>query len=105
MFSIIKKMFSSEELDYSTLMEKGAAVVDVRSPSEYAGGHVKGAVNIPLGGIQSSLSKLKNKNKPVITCCRSGARSGQAASILNEAGIEAYNGGSWGQVQSAIDSL
>lgn len=52
-----------------------------------------GAINIPLGDIQNHALKLKRQNKPIITCCRSGARSGSAAVTLKNVGIEVYNEG------------
>ena len=105
MLQLIKNLFKQEGLDYESLMKKGAKIIDVRTPAEFAGGHVEGSVNIPLGDIQNHIVKLKRDNKPVITCCRSGARSGRAKTMLKNAGIEVYNGGSWGQVQEHWPSL
>jgi rhodanese-related sulfurtransferase len=70
-------------------------IVDVRTPGEFNSGHGKGAINIPLDSISSRVAELKKMNKPVITCCRSGSRSGMAKRILSSAGIECYNGGPW----------
>lgn len=96
-------LFSSKPaVDYSDLVRNGAIIVDVRTPGEFAQGHIKGSVNIPLDTIGSRVSELKQKNKPVITCCRSGARSGTAKSILVDAGIECYNGGAWDSLQNNI---
>lgn len=87
---------------YKELLSKGAIVVDVRTPGEFNIGHVTGAINIPLDSIRTHVQELKNKNVPVITCCRSGARSGSAKSILTEAGIECYNGGPWDSLQQQL---
>ena len=93
-------LFSSKPaVDFSELVRNGALIVDVRTPGEFAQGHIKGAVNIPLDSIRSRVAELKAKNKPVITCCRSGARSGSAKTILTEAGVECYNGGAWDSLQ------
>jgi rhodanese-related sulfurtransferase len=54
------------------LVKNGAQIIDVRTPAEYNGGHIKGAKNIPLQSLNQNLGKI-NKNKPVITCCASGA--------------------------------
>jgi len=105
MLSVFKNLFAQETLDYSDLMSRGAVIVDVRTPAEFAEGHVKGSLNMPLGNLEYHMAELKRKNKPVITCCRSGARSGSAASILNNAGLEAHNGGSWNQVQQELAKL
>lgn len=96
-------LFSSKPaVDFSELVKNGAIIVDVRTPGEFAQGHVKGSLNIPLDSIRNRVSELKSKNKPVITCCRSGARSGSAKSILTDAGIECYNGGPWDSLQSQL---
>ena len=70
-------------------------VVDVRTPSEFMGGHVAGSVNIPLQEIPGRLSELKAITESIILCCASGGRSFQAASYLNGHGITCYDGGSW----------
>ena len=94
MLGFIKKLFGSG-VDLSKKMSDGAIIVDVRSPGEYAGGHVKGSKNIPLDKISGKIEAIKKWNKPVITCCASGMRSGSAASILKNNGVEAYNAGPW----------
>lgn len=83
-------------------LEKGAVVIDVRTIEEFREGHVQGSKNIPLNTIGSHLEEIKNMNKPVITCCRSGARSGSAATILKQQGVDAINGGPWGSVSNCI---
>jgi phage shock protein E len=56
-----------------------------------------------LGDITNHIPKLKKAGKPIIACCRSGARSGRATGILKNAGIDAYNGGSWNSVHENIN--
>ncbi|MBN8698762.1 MAG: rhodanese-like domain-containing protein [Chitinophagales bacterium] len=91
------------QTDYTDLLQRGAVIVDVRSRGEYAGGHIKGSLNIPLDQLQGNLSKLKDKNKPVITCCASGMRSASARAILKSNGYsEVYNGGGWASLQNKI---
>ena len=70
-------------------------IVDVRTPSEFNGGSVAGALNFPLNEIPLRLEELDALKKPLILCCRSGNRSGQAQHFLSNKGIECYNGGSW----------
>lgn len=65
---------------------KGAFLVDVRTPEEFAMGSVKGAVNIPLDEVENRINEFKGKPS-VIVFCRSGNRSGQAKSILEANGI------------------
>lgn len=85
------------------LIENGAFLVDVRTPEEFAEGHVNASVNIPLDQIAFRLEEFKGKSH-VIVFCRSGARSGMAKSILNQAGIDnVTNGGTWGDLKALID--
>lgn len=96
MLEKIKKMLGiGPKVDLGEVVARGATILDVRTSGEFAGGHVKGSVNIPLNVLQSQLGKLK-KDKPVITCCASGMRSSSARSVLLANGFkEVYNGGSW----------
>lgn len=71
--------------DARALVKSGATLVDVRSPEEYASGHIDGALNIPVQQIDSRAGEIPT-GKPVVLYCRSGARSGQAASILRGKG-------------------
>jgi phage shock protein E len=103
MFSILKKLFgAAPSTDFRQLVTDGALIVDVRTPAEFQSGHIKKSVNIPLGEIKSKVNDLKKKNIPIITCCRSGNRSGMAKSILEASGIECYNGGAWNSLNSKI---
>ncbi|MFN8236868.1 MAG: rhodanese-like domain-containing protein [Chitinophagales bacterium] len=103
MLQMIKKLFSSApKADYKELLKNGAMIIDVRTKAEYQNGHIKGSVNIPLNNLSNHYSKLK-KDQPIITCCTSGIRSGQAKSILQSNGFkEVYNGGGWMSLQSKI---
>jgi rhodanese-related sulfurtransferase len=69
-------------------LEAGLTLLDVRSPAEFSGelGHIPGAVLIPLGELRGRLGEL-SRERPVITVCRSGARSAQASLILEKAGF------------------
>lgn len=73
---------------------ENASFVDVRQPEEFAEAHYPGAINIPLGEISQRLDEFKNMQAPIFAYCKSGARSGMAASILKQAGIlEIHNAG------------
>lgn len=77
------------------LLRRGAVVVDVRGPEEYAAGARPGSLNIPLGALAARANEL-DASKPVIVCCASGTRSGMAAGILKSRGFrEVVNAGSW----------
>jgi len=78
MFESIKNLFGLEKTDYAQLVKDGAIIIDVRSKGEFAGGHIRGSINISLDKIGSNISQLKKKNKPIITCCASGMRSASA---------------------------
>ena len=69
-------------------------IVDVRTPGEFVGGHVAGSVNIPLNEVVSRINELK-EIQPLVLCCESGVRSGQAADYLSEQGLDVVNGGGW----------
>ena len=83
-------------------IDKGAVIIDVRTPGEFQGGHIKGSKNIPLNTIGNQIDSIKKLNKPVIACCASGMRSAQATSILKNNGIEAMNGGGWSSLQNKL---
>jgi len=104
MLSTIKQLFGlGPKVDLSELVKNGAIILDVRSKGEYAGGHIKGSINIPVDTLGSNLSKLKDKNKPIITCCASGMRSASAKSILKSNGYTTvHNGGGWSSLQYKI---
>ncbi len=97
-----KKLFGGDSTNYKGLVNKGAIIVDVRSAGEYSGGHINGSINIPVETIQSKMPELKKKGKPVITVCRSGARSAMAQNALVAAGVEAYNGGPWFSLEKKL---
>lgn len=70
-----------------SLVAAGARLVDVRSPGEFAGGHLDGALNVPVGDLSKRVAELGDKTKPVVLYCASGMRSASAASTLRRAGF------------------
>ena len=66
----------------------GVVVLDVRTPEEFASGHLVGAVNINLesGSFESDIAGL-DQGAPYAVYCRSGNRSGQAMGIMQDAGF------------------
>jgi len=87
-------------------IQKGAVIIDVRTPHEYDNGRIPGSINIPVDRISASIERIKSMRKPVIVCCNSGTRSGKAKDILKSAGLqEVYNGGSWESVLRIINKL
>ncbi len=102
MLGFLKKIFGGTTINYKELVTNGAIIVDVRTSGEFKAGHIPGSKNFPLDNIRTKVADLKKLNKPVITVCRSGARSGMAKGILKSAGIEVYNGGAWTSLKSKI---
>jgi len=96
MINFLKNIFTSgPKVDLQEIISKGAIIIDVRTVKEFQAGHLNNSMNIPLDKLPESLSKL-DKNKPVITCCASGARSAAARRFLLSNGfIDVVNGGSW----------
>jgi len=66
-----------------------AVVLDVRSMAEFKDGHIVNAINIPLNGLGNNVKQIeKHRDKPIVTVCRSGSRSGSACAILRKHGFE-----------------
>lgn len=94
--SIINFFRGGPPTDFATLSRNGAIILDVRSKSEFATGHIKGALNIPVNELAKRLDQLPDKKRPVVTCCASGVRSASAAAILKSSGyVSVFNGGGW----------
>lgn len=95
--------FKSNSTDYiADFKSRNAVIVDVRTPGEFRQGAIKGSKNIPLQELNNHLDELKKLNRPLITCCASGMRSGSAASILKRNGIEVVNGGGWMSLEQRL---
>ncbi|HEY1116551.1 MAG TPA: rhodanese-like domain-containing protein [Acidimicrobiales bacterium] len=71
-------------------LEQGAALVDVREPSEYREGHVPGARNIPMGQLTARLDEI-DRHRPVHVVCATGNRSGAMTDVLTAQGFDASN--------------
>lgn len=104
MLNTLKQLLGfGPKTDYAALKRNGAIILDVRSKSEFAGGHIKNSINIPVDVLPQHLNKLKNKNTPIITCCATGNRSGMAKRILKSKGYDqVYNGGGWRSLNNKI---
>ncbi len=87
-------------------LRRGAIVIDVRTPQEFDQGKVPESINIPLDRIAANAERIKNMNRPVVFCCASGARSGNAVNVMKGKGLkEVYNGGSWYHVLKILKSF
>jgi len=90
-------------MSYEKINLKEATIVDVREPSEFSAGNVEGSINIPLGQVPNKVDEFKNMKKPLVLCCLSGNRSGQAVQFLTANGVdEIYNGGGWEEVSTQL---
>jgi rhodanese-related sulfurtransferase len=83
-------------------LDKEAVVLDVRTDEEYDDGHVEGSLHIVLDELEYEIDQIKALQKPIITCCRSGARSERAKDLLLENDIDVINGGPWQNVESYL---
>ncbi|MBP6873638.1 MAG: FAD-dependent oxidoreductase [Clostridia bacterium] len=85
----VLKQFHWNEVD-GLPSDGRVTLLDTRTPSEYARGHVNGFINIPLDVLRENIQKI-DKSKPVYVMCQSGLRSYIASRILNLQGFDAYN--------------
>lgn len=85
------------------MIDDGALVIDVRSPKEYAEGHLEAVPNIPHDDIAELIKVIgNNKSRPVVLYCRSGHRAGVSQEALAEAGYtNIFNGLGLSNLQSA----
>lgn len=97
MLNFLKSLFGGADTGkLDEMRAQGAVIVDVRSPGEFAAGHAKGAVNMPLDTLDSKVAAIKKYQKPVILCCASGMRSSRAMALLSSKGVtDLYDAGSW----------
>lgn len=72
------------------LVQDGAWLLDVRSPEEYADGHIDGARNFPVDRLEAEVAKLP-RDRPLVVYCAVGSRSARAAQILAAAGFDVRN--------------
>ena len=79
--------FGTKTNDVQEYVQKGAIILDVRTPAEFKDGHIKGSKNIALQTLNGQVETIKKWNKPIIACCKSGMRSAHATSILKQNGI------------------
>lgn len=83
-----KQPMSPLDPDHRQLVAAGALLLDVRTPSEFAEGHLAGATNLPVQQLAVRLHELGSRSRPVVVYCRSGGRSAQAAAMLSAAGYQ-----------------
>lgn len=77
-------------MSHNIILDKinaGAAIIDVRSPDEYADGYYPGARNIPVSVLLSRIADVGPKDHPVVVYCASGGRSALALQLLKANGF------------------
>ena len=99
---LLNLLFGNNEKTIKDFQSQGAVIIDVRTVAEFKQGAIKGSKNIPLQILSSKLKDIKKLDKPVITCCASGVRSGRAATILKREGIPSVNGGGWKELNALL---
>lgn len=83
--------------DARSLVADGAMLVDVRSPGEFSGGHIEGAVSIPIQELAARVDELGDQSGPIVLYCQSGARSAMAKRLLESKGFtDVHDMGSMG---------
>ena len=81
---------------------KDYTIVDVRTVAEFNGGNVAGSINIPLQEVVEREAEVMELKQPVMFCCLSGGRSGQATDYFKSKGLDCENGGGWLEVVEAL---
>jgi len=80
----------AEQLASRLENDAGVTIIDVREPDELRGplGHIRGALNLPIGELPNRLTDIKAlKDRPIVLVCRTDKRSANAAAILGDAGF------------------
>ena len=73
--------------DARELVANGAMLLDVRSSEEFSGGHIEGAINIPIQELAGRLDELGDKSSPIVVYCQVGGRSVMAKRLLESNGF------------------
>ncbi|MFP5276808.1 MAG: rhodanese-like domain-containing protein [Acidobacteriota bacterium] len=85
-------------------LKNGAVVIDVRSPGEFAGGHLPQALNMPVDQVETLVPRrVKDRSQVLLLHCQSGMRSGVAKKKLQALGYRnAFNLGSYGRAARIV---
>jgi phage shock protein E len=97
MMNLFKSLFGGAKTgQIAEARARGAVIIDVRTPAEFAGGHAEGAINMPLDTLEAELNAIKQYQKPIVLCCASGMRRGRANALLAGRGVpDLHDAGSW----------
>ena len=89
--SLFDKLFNRTDINAAVEEFRslpGAFLIDVRTGPEYEAGHIEGSINVPLNSIHYIVNHVRNIEAPIYVYCQSGARSGQAVSMIREMGFK-----------------
>ena len=92
--SFLDKLFHKTDINAAVEEFKstpGAYLIDVRTGPEYEAGHIEGSINVPLHSIHFIVNHVRDIHAPLFVYCQSGARSGQATSMIKEMGFKNVN--------------
>ena len=99
---LLNALFGKSTNNVAEYIAQDAVILDVRTLSEFQGGHIKNALHIPVQELGNRFNEVKKLNKPVIAYCASGMRSGSATNMLKSKGIDVINGGGMGSLQPKL---
>lgn len=99
---LLSLLFGNKTNTIKSFQNEGAIIIDVRTSKEYKQGAIAGSINIPLQNIKTKIKDIQDFKKPIITCCASGIRSANAASILKSNNIKVINGGGWTSLKNKL---
>ncbi|RSD26239.1 rhodanese-like domain-containing protein [Mesobacillus subterraneus] len=83
----VSQITTAQLRDTMKSKQPGTQYLDVRTPGEYKGNHIKGFKNIPLQQLAKRTGEL-SQDKEVVVICQSGMRSSQASKLLKKAGFK-----------------
>lgn len=95
-------IFGAKKSKIESFIKNDAVILDVRTQREWDNGHIENSKHIPLNELKNRIEEIKSLNKPIITCCESGVRSGSAAAMLRSHRIEVLNGGGWHSLSNKL---
>lgn len=106
LLTLLKRLGQVSPASAKAYLAGGALVIDVRSPGEFASGHLRNAINIPLAEIETAVPRrVKDKSKVLLLHCQSGMRSGVASKKLKRLGYaHTYNLGSYSRAAQLVGS-
>ena len=87
--------------EIARLVRDGATILDIRTPEEFAEGHVVNALHIPLDELLQNLPAIP-RDRPIVTCNADDALSATAAEMLQAHGFAAYDGGGWSRLRDLL---